>query len=160
MKKRIYTQNKKDVPVGIKLPLTNISNERLDKANISRFMEETIKKSSGIFAVSYSTKEQIRYNIKNLILTQKGERKLNLNFGINWNKYFFNQSNDIIIEELKDEIKEQVLFWLPFIDSKTDVKYDSHVILILIKYKLKAESEYNEKDSILFNVSEGKINEE
>lgn len=153
MARKEFTYNDKDVPVGIRLPLSKLSNELTDNQKEGKFLTNSTRKNSGIFSVTYSTKEQVYYNLKNLISTQKGERKLNLQFGIDWNKYFFNQKDKTVIENLKEEIKEQCKFWLPFLDVNVQVIEDIHTLKMYISYKFKNESEYNEHQSIILNIN-------
>lgn len=155
MDRKKYIKKNIDKPVGIKLPFSEVSNKTTDNYNTSNFIDSVSHTgTSNIFPMSYSTKEQIRYNISNLILTQKGERKLNLNFGIDWNYYIFNQKDEIKIQELKTEILDQVAFWLPFVDVKVNVISEKSMYYIKILYKLKIESSYDEENSILLNAGE------
>lgn len=151
-KRRVFTYNDKDVPVGIKLPLTKISNKSINKSKESGYDIDVETKTPGIFSISYSTKEQVFYNLKNLILTQKSERKLNLSFGINWNKYQFNQKNKVIIQQLKEEIQDQCNFWLPFIDVSINIYEENYSLILKLFYKFKNEENFNEQQSISLNI--------
>lgn len=148
MARKEYRHNDEDVPVGIKLPLSKLSNKSLDKQTYSTYSVDSETDTPGIFKMSYSTKEQVFYNLKNLILTQKGERKLNLNFGVNWNKYQFNQKDKMVLQNLKEEINDQCKFWLPFIDVLVNIQEEDHSINLNISYKFKNEMEFNEQQSI------------
>ena len=52
------------------------------------------KGNGGYFAQSYQTSEQVKSNIKNLILTRKGERLMHPNFGTDLYNTLFNQNTD------------------------------------------------------------------
>ena len=45
--------------------------------------------NNGYFAVNYTTKEQIKTNLRNLILTEPGERLSNPKFGTPLRKFIF-----------------------------------------------------------------------
>jgi phage baseplate assembly protein W len=84
-----------DVAVGVLLPLNN------DK--------------KGVFESSYSTQEQAVSNLKNLLLTSKGERRYLPNFGTGIMNLLFDPNTSEIGENLKDEISSAISFWMPYI---------------------------------------------
>ena len=69
----------------------------------------------GVFAKSFTTFEQASTNIKSLLLTRKGERYEQPNFGTDLLNLVFEPN----ISELKDfvstTINDAVNFWLPYI---------------------------------------------
>jgi phage baseplate assembly protein W len=84
-----------DVAVGIKLPMTG--------------------KNGVLFDQSYSTQEQALSNLKNLILTRKGERIMQPLFGTNLQDLLFEQNTDSLKDSLYNSIASAVSFWLPYI---------------------------------------------
>lgn len=58
----------------------------------------------GVFRTVYTTKEQLKYNIINYLLTDRRERIFNVNFGANIRARLFEQ----ITEETKDELDQQI----------------------------------------------------
>jgi phage baseplate assembly protein W len=85
----------KDVAVGIKLPLNNAS--------------------KGLFELSYSTEDQAVSNLKNLLLTSKGERRYLPTFGTGVMNLLFDPNTTEVGENLKDEISSAISFWMPYI---------------------------------------------
>lgn len=72
----------------------------------------------GYFASTTTTIEAVKNNIRNLLLTQKGERLMQPNLGMNLRKYLFEplgEENDIVI---RDDILDTINFWLPFVQVK------------------------------------------
>jgi len=67
----------------------------------------------GVFNSVYSTKEQIRFNLINLILTSKGERIENPNFGTNLRSQLFGQMTEEILLVIKDDIIDSVSLYIP-----------------------------------------------
>ena len=59
--------------------------------------------SNGIFATNYTTLNQAKDNLKNLILTRKGERLYMPDFGTNLLKFIF-EPNDITTQSEIDDI--------------------------------------------------------
>lgn len=84
-----------DVAVGIKLPF--------------------VTKEGNLFQLSYSTEEQAISNLKNLILTRRGERILQPLFGTNLQDSLFEQNDNLLKESIETNIIEAVEFWLPYI---------------------------------------------
>ena len=58
----------------------------------------------------------IAQNLKGLILTSPGERVMDPNFGVGLKGYLFEQNTGIIYAQIKDNIRDQVSIYLPFID--------------------------------------------
>jgi|TARA_R110001592_G_scaffold287649_1_gene556521 phage baseplate assembly protein W len=83
-----------DVAVGIKLPFS---------------------KDSGLFTLSYSTEEQAVSNLKNLLLTRKGERLFQPTFGSQIYALLFEPITLDLKQKLEEGILEDVNFWLPYI---------------------------------------------
>jgi len=69
----------------------------------------------GIFKTLYITNDQARANIRNLLLTRKGERYYQPNFGTNLLSIVFQPSNADTKELLSTEINSALSFWLPYI---------------------------------------------
>ena len=91
-----------DIFIGLKLPFNR------DK--------------SGLFGRTQTTLEQAGSNIKNLLLTAKGERIMQPNFGSRLRDLLFEQYTEDLTERIKQEIQEAMSTWLPYIDiAKVDV---------------------------------------
>ncbi len=84
-----------DVAVGIKLPFTG--------------------KSGNLFDLSYSTHDQALSNLKNLLLTRRGERIMEPYFGTTIQDALFEPNTDILIETIKSSISDAIAYWLPYI---------------------------------------------
>ena len=69
----------------------------------------------GIFKTLFTSNDQAKANIRNLLLTRKGERYNQLNFGTNLLSLVFLPSNDEIKELISTEISAALNFWLPYI---------------------------------------------
>jgi|TARA_R100000084_G_scaffold105434_1_gene62855 hypothetical protein len=69
----------------------------------------------GIFKTLFTSNDQAKANIRNLLLTRKGERYNQLEFGTNLLSLVFLPSNDEIKELISAEITASLNFWLPYI---------------------------------------------
>jgi phage baseplate assembly protein W len=101
------------------------------------------KGNNGYFEVSYTTKEQIKSNIKSLLLTQKGERLMQPTFGSNLQRALFEQNSNNLDAFIEDTIMEAIDTWMPYVtiesivyDTDNTLK-DRNRIDLELKYSLK-----------------------
>ena len=91
-----------DIRIGLKLPFN--------------------RGKSDLFPQMETTLEQAGSNIKNLLLTAKGERIMQPNFGSRLRDLLFEQYTEDLTERIIQEIQEAMSNWLPYIDiAKVDV---------------------------------------
>lgn len=139
----------------------------LGKVNVTDLTENAYKilgiginKSSnaaGIFSVNYTTLTQAKDNLKNLILTKKGERIFNPTFGCDISKVLFEQlDNDLIENKIESSILDAVSNWLPYLNideiifDYDDNDIDNNKINLDIKFSL--ISNPNLGESVKINV--------
>jgi phage baseplate assembly protein W len=84
-----------DTAIGIKLPIVSTDGR--------------------LFDLSYSNEEQMLSNLKNLILTRRGERLMQPLFGTNLQDSLFEQNTDQLKNSIIDSITTAVDFWLPYV---------------------------------------------
>lgn len=78
--------------------------------------------NTGYFEQAFSSFEQSKSNLKNLLLTRKGERVMQPSFGSGLHELLFEQADDQLEQRLEEEITNTVNFWLPYIEiSEIDV---------------------------------------
>jgi phage baseplate assembly protein W len=129
----------------------------LGKYNVSDLKENDYKvlgisinetsNSNGAFAVNFTTINQAKSNIQNLILTKKGERLMQPEFGCDIWKILF---EPIIEGDIESKIEETILdavnTWLPYINIDTilfdydDNDIDTNKIALEIQFSLKSNS--------------------
>jgi phage baseplate assembly protein W len=68
-----------------------------------------------LFKLSYTTEEQALSNLKNLLLTRKGERPFQPLFGTNIYSILFEQLSLDTSTVLKDSLEDDIKFGLPYI---------------------------------------------
>jgi len=73
----------------------------------------------GVFFSTYTTKDAIRNNLINFLLTNQKERYLNNNFGANIRAYLFEQITLSNSEALKDNIQNLISIYFPIIRLDT-----------------------------------------
>ena len=79
-----------------------------------------------LFALSYTTEDQAISNLKNLLLTRKGERPFQPLFGTTIYSLLFEQMTPNLSEVLTQSLKKDIGFWLPYIivDDLTIIQED------------------------------------
>ena len=80
---------------------------------------------TGLFGLTKTTLEQAGHNIKNLLLTAKGERVMQPDFGSDLRALLFEQTDENIEERIEETILESISTWLPYISiQKIDIIQD------------------------------------
>jgi|TARA_R100001509_G_scaffold106324_1_gene63042 hypothetical protein len=69
----------------------------------------------GVFQKTFTTFDQASTNVKTLLLTRKGERYLQPNFGTDLLNLVFEPNVTELKEFITDTITDAVSFWLPYI---------------------------------------------
>ena len=70
---------------------------------------------NSIFRTLYTVREQVKENLKTLLLTRIGERYMQPNFGTNLLNIIFEPNTDQIKEEIQDALIDPINRWLPYI---------------------------------------------
>lgn len=118
-----FVIDSQDRSVGISLPLGSSNN--------------------GYFAVNYTTKDQVKTNLRNLILTEPGERIGNPLFGTPLRRFIFEPYMEGEFEEgIENAITTAINTYMPFItidsiifDNSNENK-DKHLVNLELKYSI------------------------
>ena len=89
-----------DVRIGVNLPFTRDN-------------------KTGWFDQSFTTLDAAKSNLRNLLLTMKGERLMQPNFGTDLMKLVFEQDDGTLIDRIRETIITAVDFWLPYLNLNT-----------------------------------------
>ena len=93
----------------------------------------------GVFNSTYTTKDQIKSNLVNLLLTDIGERVMNPNFGCNLRKFLFEGITDDNSELLINSLTDSISVFVPQVtvrDITLDPIPDSNSINLTVNYIL------------------------
>ena len=96
-------------------------------------------KNNGLFNLSYTTEEQAISNLKNLLLTRKGERPFQPDFGSTIPSLLFEPMDSDLESRINESLKEDIGYWLPYIvieDIITNIDFDRHSINITLSFKV------------------------
>lgn len=72
--------------------------------------------NTGFFEQAFTSFEQAKSNLKNLLLTRKGERIMQPNFGTGLHSLLFEQIDDEFESKIQETIIKNVSYWLPYIN--------------------------------------------
>ena len=129
-----------DVYIGLKLPLEH--------------------NRDGFFSRTKTSVEQSKYNIKNLLLTKKGERLGNPTFGSDLEKIIFEQEGDDLENKVEETIRSSISEWLPFVgieSIETNFSVNNrNMVNVSIHFSLDIDSTQVEKLSMDFKSQESK----
>lgn len=95
--------------------------------------------SPSVFYSTYTTKDAIKNNLINFLLTDPGERYLNVGFGIGLKRFLFEQIEKNNLSYIEDIIQEQTKIYFPNLKiTKLDIlgNSDNNEIKISIEYNL------------------------
>ena len=102
------------------------------------------------FQQTFTTFEQVKSNIKNLLLTKRGERIMQPQFGSGLQELLFEQNVDDLEEKIQSTIEDSISQWLPFVNideidiEQTDELKDSNKINVSIKFRVGNSIDLNE----------------
>jgi len=100
---------------------------------------------AGPFNSTYSTKDQTKSNLINLLLTTPGERIMNPEFGCNLRRAIFEGINEDLTELIQNIISDSVSIFLPEVEL-TEVLVDistpdSYTVSVTVRYRLRISQE-------------------
>jgi phage baseplate assembly protein W len=111
----------------------------------------------GLFNTTYTTTDQAKSNLKNLLLTRIGERFMQPTFGTRLLDVVFEPSDDEFKQQVDDAIRQPINYWLPYIQIETldtitfsDDPNQDHVVNITLTYSITGFS----TDTITFKAYE------
>jgi len=107
------------------------------------------------FNQSFITADQIKSNIKNLLLTKKFERLMQPEFGSGIQELLFNMNDEMFADNLENNIVDTLSKWMPFVNVETiniqqpnDYK-DSNKVEVSVSFRV---SDTQILDTVTFNV--------
>jgi phage baseplate assembly protein W len=95
---------------------------------------------SGPFNSTYSTAEQIKSNLINLLLTEKGERVMNPDFGTDLKRALFEGITDDLSPLIQNIINSSVNIFVPeveIVDVVVDSDRTTNNVSVTVKYRLR-----------------------
>jgi phage baseplate assembly protein W len=91
----------------------------------------------GVFRSTYTTRDQIKSNLINLLLTNVGERVMNPTFGCELKKFIFEGITDLNLDNLRISLTNSISIFIPEI-TVTDINFDpdedNNILNLTIEY--------------------------
>jgi len=144
--------------MAIELGKVNVSDLTQNDYKVLGIGVNTTSDSNGVFAVNFTTISQAKNNLKNLILTKKGERLMQPDFGCDIWKILFEPIIEGQIEtKIEQTILEAIDIWLPYLNvdeivfDYDDADIDANRIALDIKFSLKSNK--NIRDSVQIDIN-------
>lgn len=94
---------------------------------------------SGVFETSYTTKEAVKTNLINFLLTGKGERFLNPTFGTGLRNQLFENINRDTLANIELQVKNDIQKFFPKVDVlelKVSSEIDAYTIYLFLKFSI------------------------
>jgi|SRR5210317_890813 len=96
-------------------------------------------KQNGLFQLSYTTEQQAISNLKSLLLTRKGERLFQPNFGSDVYSLMFENINSDLSSQLDESLRADIEYWLPYIiidDINIEIIEDRNYVRIELSFRV------------------------
>jgi phage baseplate assembly protein W len=107
----------------------------------------------GVFNSTYTTKDQIKSNLVNLLLTDVGERVMNPNFGCDLRRFLFEGITEANMEAVAASLGNSISIFIPEINV-TNIEVapepDNNTINLTVNYYLKI-SQTPDQITVQFN---------
>ncbi len=124
-----------DSAIGISIPFNNGGIGR----DVSMNYNSASLAGNSVFSQTYTTEDQVVSNLKNLLLTRKGDRYMQPNFGTNIYNMLFENNVEDIRSSLKKTLTKDIKYWLPYIsvnDIKLTTSDDMHALTVTINFEV------------------------
>jgi phage baseplate assembly protein W len=106
----------KNIAIGVSLPFGNIYTNKL-------------------FNQTFSTSEQIKSNLVNLLLTNRGERIFNPEFGCGLREILFEQVTPLTEDNIRDTIISSINIYVPDITiNNIEIINSENTYIVTVKY--------------------------
>ena len=95
------------------------------------------------FNQAFTSYEQIKSNIKNVLLTKKLERIMNPGFGSGLQELLFEQNDEVLITDIEEAINDAVEKWLPYVSIEdvnvraSNQQKDRNEIYVSITFRMR-----------------------
>lgn len=123
-------------PIGLTLPIQN--------------------GNSGFFNQTIYTLEQVKNNIRNLLSTKKGERRMQPTFGHSLNSFVFDPNDTTLAQRVKQSLTTDISFWVPVatidnIDVKVLKREDVDIYRLHINLTISVNNDQTQIEMFLEN---------
>lgn len=109
---------------------------------------------TGYFAQSFSVLTQVKSNFINLMMTRKGERVMQPDFGCDIHSFLFENMGEEFEAKIQEAIESATMKWMPFLLLKsikigTDTS-NPNKILVQVDYNLRTDATITDSVVLVF----------
>tara|TARA_R110000851_G_scaffold322190_1_gene488092 strand:+ start:387 stop:953 length:567 start_codon:yes stop_codon:yes gene_type:complete len=122
-----------DIAIGVLLPLNKGASARAPSGHYASGSTG----GKGVFESSYTTRDAVISNLKNLLLTSKGERHMQPSFGTDIKSVLFENNTSDIRDILEETVQEDIEYWLPYVNltnTKVSPTADMHSLNVQLSF--------------------------
>lgn len=108
--------------------------------------------SDVVFTTTYTTKDAIKTNLINFLLTNPGERYFNPTFGAGLSEILFEQSTDSMQDQIKFRVQAGIAQYFPQVEVNSleiNADRDNNLVTIALNYSV---INTNVQDQLLVNI--------
>ena len=101
--------------------------------------------NTSVFNPTITTKDQIKSNLINYVLTNKGERLYDPNFGGDVRRAIFEANDDLTFDAIATRLEEEILQYVPNIILQSIIikrDPDINLVNIIINYQLNQNNQH------------------
>ena len=113
--------------------------------------------NQGFFRQTQKLNEQVKSNIRNLLLTAKGERVMQPTFGSDLQNLLFENITDNLNEKIEQTITEAIEEWLPYVQINNIFVVHNELVPneVQVQLEFSITIEPDQLDTITFNFTLG-----
>lgn len=129
----------KRVAVGVSIPFNGVPTNPTNTLFSGSTFPTPAPLGNSVFNSTYTTIDQIKSNIINYVLTNKGERVLNPNFGSNLRNFIFENLTESNLRALEIKLANDITSNFPSVNVQSVIltpAYDSNAIQLNITYSI------------------------
>tara|TARA_R110000824_G_scaffold208343_2_gene393921 strand:- start:695 stop:1096 length:402 start_codon:yes stop_codon:yes gene_type:complete len=125
-------------------------------AGISPKLPLVTSNKDGVYSLTKTVTEALSLDLKMIILTNPGEKLMDINFGVGLRKFLFEQNSTEVYGQISSKIQEQAGRYLPQVNiqnikfnqstsggSNSDSMTDSDLISITIQFSIRPSVKVN-----------------
>jgi phage baseplate assembly protein W len=125
-------------------------------AGISPKLPLVTSNKDGVYSLTKTVTEALSLDLKMIILTNPGEKLMDINFGVGLRKFLFEQNSTEVYGQISSKIQEQAGRYLPQVNiqnikfnqstsggSNSDSMTDNNLISITIQFSIRPSVKVN-----------------
>jgi phage baseplate assembly protein W len=129
----------KRVAVGVSIPFNGIPTNPNNSLFSGSTFPPPAPQGNSVFNSTYTTVDQIKSNVINYVLTNKGERVLNPNFGSNLRNFIFENLTETNLRALEIKLSNDISSNFPSVNVQSVIltpAYESNAVQLDITYSI------------------------